>query len=302
MSTGKEQAQSRLANLKAIEPMLSAMRVLSLSNMQMALKRLGALSKYNDRFTRLAAQLPILTPALQSASMSKKNEQERLADKDTKQPARRLLLVLGSSRGICGQYNTRLADLAEKERAEDTSSDLVPFGNRLQRALTQRKQPFSPREAISKGSLPHFASLGAELTEWRNDFEQGHWHSVCVLSFRRKGSGADFQAEISPLFPMQVVHQELVADHSWPAPIIEGDPLLMRAKIDEHLRALYFYQLLLEAVAAENIFRYRLLEDARENTEELLEELNQSIQIERRKEITRQLQETLAGSGLLAGR
>jgi len=55
-------------------------------------------------------------------------------------------------------------------------------------------------------------------------------------------------------------------------------------------------------VAAENLFRYRLLEEAKENTDQLLEELGQAIQAERRKQITQQLQELLTGSDMLGRR
>ena len=59
---------------------------------------------------------------------------------------------------------------------------------------------------------------------------------------------------------------------------------------------------MLDAIAAENLYRYRLLEEAKENTSKLLEELAQAIHIERRREITQQLQELLSGSGMLLER
>jgi len=73
-------------------------------------------------------------------------------------------------------------------------------------------------------------------------------------------------------------------------------------QIESHLLAIRFYQLILDAIAAENLYRYRLLEEAKENTSNLLEELTLAIQSERRKEITQQLQELLVGSGMLAQR
>ena len=88
----------------------------------------------------------------------------------------------------------------------------------------------------------------------------------------------------------------------FPPPIIEGNPFRMMEQIDRHLLAIRFYQLILDAIASENLYRYRLLEEAKENTSNLLEELTLAIQSERRKEITQQLQELLVGSGMLAQR
>ncbi len=54
MSEGKERAQSRLENLKAIEPLISSLRVLSLSTMQMAMNRQSTLDEYATRFNEVA--------------------------------------------------------------------------------------------------------------------------------------------------------------------------------------------------------------------------------------------------------
>ena len=88
----------------------------------------------------------------------------------------------------------------------------------------------------------------------------------------------------------------------FPEPIVEGDPELIFEKIDSHIIAIQFYRLILDTVAAENLFRFRLLEEAKENTSNLLEELTLEVQANRRKEITQQLQELLVGSGMLAQR
>jgi hypothetical protein len=54
VSEGKERAQSRLENLQAIEPLISSLRVLSLSTMQMATNRQGMLDDYAERFNEVA--------------------------------------------------------------------------------------------------------------------------------------------------------------------------------------------------------------------------------------------------------
>lgn len=73
-------------------------------------------------------------------------------------------------------------------------------------------------------------------------------------------------------------------------------------RIENHLNAIRLYDLILDAISAENLYRYRLLEEAKENTESLVDELSIALQIERRKAITQQMQQLGVASGMLAER
>jgi len=68
------------------------------------------------------------------------------------------------------------------------------------------------------------------------------------------------------------------------------------------LNAIRLYDLILDAIGSENMYRYRLLEEAKENTESLVEDLSITLQIERRKNITQQMQQLGVASGMLGER
>src|SRR5690606_29548583 len=112
-----------------------------------------------------------------------------------------------------------------------------------------------------------------------------------VISFRRQSAGTEYKSRLTHLLPANETLEEREGREAlpWPKPIIEGDPYKLLELLNDHLVAIKFYQLILEAVAAENLFRFRLLEEAKENSSNLLEELRQSIQIEHRKDVTQQL-------------
>jgi ATP synthase F1 gamma subunit len=299
MSEGKERAEARLSNLEAIEPLLGSLRVLSLSTMQMALNRQASLSAYSERFSLVAAQVRSLV----GSKLEKLAVEERFDYTPVEQ--NQVLAVIGSSRGICGQYNKQLAKLTSQrlERERDLPAKVVAFGVRVQRALAQEGIEFERRETLGQGSRPAYDLAAQLLRGWKAAYEQGTLARVEILSFRKTGSNS-YSPVITTLLPASGISSEEgePTQLPFPPPIIEGNPERMLVQIESHLLAIRFYQLILDAIAAENLYRYRLLEEAKENTSNLLEELTLAIQSERRKEITQQLQELLVGSGMLAQR
>ncbi len=300
MSEGKERAEARLSNLEAIEPLLGSLRVLSLSTMQMALNRQASLSTYSERFSLVAAQVRSLV----GNKLVSREVEERFDYRPVEQT--QVLAVIGSSRGICGQYNKQLARLAfEQLKQKDAlPTKILAFGVRVQRALIQEGVQFEGQETLGRGSTPAYDLAGQFLRGWTAAFETGTLAKVEILSFRKRNVGTNYNPVFTTLLPAggAANHEDEQKKLPWPAPIIEGKPEVMLEQIDRHLLAIRFYQLILDAIAAENLYRYRLLEEAKENTSNLLDELELAIQSERRKEITQQLQELLVGSGMLAQR
>ncbi len=300
MAESQESNVKRLENLQAIEPLLGSLRVLSLSSLQMAHNRQEALQDYAQHFKLAAAQLA----AAVNKRELKAKKQESKADRGY-QKGKTILAVLGSTRGIVGQYNRRLARQT-KELAEKHSGllEVWAYGDRVQRALTQEGVAFLAKQDLSAGSRPNYEAASETLRSWLEQIEQGELERVLVLSFRKRERGSSYELALTRLLP-ESRDSEVDSDDSvlpWPEPIIEVDPAVILQRIRLHLRAIDFYELILDGVAAENFYRYRLLEEAKENTSKLLEELAQAIHIERRREITQQLQELLSGSGMLLER
>ena len=301
MSEGKERAEARLSNLEAIEPLLGSLRVLSLSTMQMALNRQASLSEYAERFTMVAEQVR----SLAGNQLGKPEVEERFDYRPVEQS--QVLAVIGSSRGICGQYNKQLARLmAERLKQKDgLPAKVLAFGARVQRALIQEGVKFEAHATLGQGSMPDYDLAARLLREWSTGYDKGKLAKVEILSFRKRSANNNYSPVFTTLLPASALDATQEGDQKslpWTPPIIEGNPERMLEQIESHLLAIRFYQLILDAIAAENLYRYRLLEEAKENTSTLLEELRLAIQSERRKEITQQLQELLVGSGMLAQR
>jgi len=61
-----------------------------------------------------------------------------------------------------------------------------------------------------------------------------------------------------------------------------------------------FYQTLINSAAAEHAARYQLMEEAGQNSDRLVEEMTEILQMYRRQSITQEMQELAAGAGLLS--
>jgi len=301
VSEGKERAQSRLENLQAIEPLISSLRVLSLSTMQMATNRQGMLDDYAERFNEVAGL--IRKTANRKTVMLTQEETFNFRSIEQHQ----VLAVIGSTRGIVGQYNKNLVRMTREylQAKQGESVRVLAFGQRIHPLLRQEGIPFTGRGNLSSGSLPDYDVAAKLIREWDHGLAERSLQKVSILSYRRMGSNTNYRPALTELLPAK---NERLSDEqedekeTWPMPIVEGDPELIFEKIESHIIAIQFYRLILDSVAAENLFRFRLLEEAKENTSNLLEELSLEVRANRRKEITQQLQELLAGSGLLAQR
>ena len=306
MGEGKERAKARLENLEAIEPLISSLRVLSLSTMQMAMNRQKSLDEYAARFNEVADQVIQMTGWEPSSLLAKyENGNEEFSKAEPYQ----VLAVIGSTRGIVGQYNKNLARLAKEFIAQndDLPVRIVAFGKRIHPIMRQEGLDFAERDNLSTGSLPDYDVAATLIREWSEGFENGDLKKVSILAFQRNEENHQYEATISELLPGKMEAPSGPAEEEekelfWPPPIVEGEPKLIFEQIESHMIAIHFYRMILDSVAAENMFRFRLLEEAKENTSKLLEELSLEVQANRRKEITQQLQELLVGSGMLAQR
>jgi len=156
-----ERAENRLANIRTVEPILSALRTISLGSWQAVLKRKDDVRRYEER---LAATLPALLPhlptdrrtvcpPLSSPPWGGKKERtspllgwgkERTSPllgwgKERTSPpmggkegglplggkeegARIVALVVGSERGLCGRFNAAVVERAERYLAEQEAA------------------------------------------------------------------------------------------------------------------------------------------------------------------------------------
>jgi F-type H+-transporting ATPase subunit gamma len=286
-----ERAQARLDHIRTVEPILSALRTISLGSWRATLKQRTGVQRYGER---LAAILPLLVPYLPIG---------RRARRETSPTSRVVALVIGSERGLCGRFNMAVVERAERYLIEQETVgvqvELMALGTRVCRIFQRHKQPLAWSGALSIAVLPPF-HLAFDLTRrWLVRYEERELDAVDLVYNAYHGTG-HYEPTVVRLIPPQLPPDGPNSlSEPWPPPIIETDPLSLYAHVVGQWAAVSLYGLLLDSAAAEHATRYQIMESATQNANRLIEELTLAVRAARRHAITREMQELAAGAGLI---
>jgi F-type H+-transporting ATPase subunit gamma len=293
MTDSFERARSRLNNLQAIEPLLGALRTMSLGTMQKAQMKLQDLQEYEENYNRILVEI---LPHMKIRGQKPEREQK-------KNLAPTILLLIGSERGLCGKFNENLVHSAKQWILEKNlhSFQIWAMGTRLVNHLEKAGMAVSWRKPLPSSALISYEETYRFTQTWIEQYEAYQFNQFYVLHNQKIGSGSTTCSSFR-LLPYEVQHQMSVIEEeaeAWPPPIIETDPNGIYNQIIQHYIASSLYRILLLSAVAEHSARYNLMEEANDNTEEIIDELRMVINRERKRKITKEMQELAAGAGLL---
>jgi len=295
MSQHFERAQSRLDNIKAIEPLLSALRTISMGNWQMALKKITMIKEYKKNFNPIITEVMPHLEKTKAMRNKQKRPEESIADT--------IILIVGSERGLCGNFNESLAKnaVAWIEAQKYSSIDVWVLGSRMIQTLKKKSINISWHNTLPAGSLISYQQSYLLTQEWIEKYEIFDFNQFLIL-YNQIEQKKNFQFTTLKLLPYEIKLPLALIENQkkrWPPSIIETNPIGIYHQIIQFYIASSFYQVLLKSAAAEHAARFRLMEEAQENAEEIIKEMTQIINTERKKQITQQMQELAAGAGLL---
>jgi F-type H+-transporting ATPase subunit gamma len=278
-----DRIETRLENIRSVEPILGALRTISLGAWQSAQKQRGVVRQYS---ARLLAVLAYLLPHL-----------PKPPGPPAESDGRTVVLVVGGERGLVGRFNEDVVDRAQGYLIRhEEGTEWMALGRRAVRLLERRRFPLSWTTRLTATALPS-EQVAVTLTErWLERFEMGEIAAVDVIYNAYLGAGR-YRPVVERLIPPQL--PPVSTEETWPPPIIETDPLSLYARVMGAWAAAGLYGRLLESAASEHSTRYQLMDSATENAQELIEELNAAVLAFRRQSITRQMQELMVGAGML---
>jgi F-type H+-transporting ATPase subunit gamma len=297
MSQSYERIVARLNNLRAIEPLLGALRTISMGTWQIALNKLGRLADYQENYQQILAQIaPLLKKERPGKSLSKGKESE----------CAQVLLLIGTERGLCGKFNENLVADAQAwmESQPETCFSIWAMGSRMTQALSQQGLAPDWSEPLSANSLSSYHQAYLTTQGWLQSYEAATFDRLTLFHQKAKGEGK-VEAERVDLLPFTLEADSSAAndaDLPWPPPIVETDPEGIFRQLNEHFIASTFYRALLESAVAEHSSRFILMEEAKKNADDIITALNRDLNVERKRKITREMQELAIGAGLIDNR
>ncbi len=262
---------------------------------QMAQNKLGLMNQFDGHFNQLIVQiLPAINP---------KVSRKRVVRTGGNTPTDAFVLIVGSERGLCGKFNENLSINAMHWISEQDfqSIRIGAIGSRMVQTLTKLGTTLSWQRPLSTGDLASYRKAYSQTREWINEFETYHFNNLIVL-FNELSGENQFEFSVVKLLPYEthLPEPEIREEPSlWPPSIIETDPKGIYNQIIQHYIASTFYKILLRSAIAENSSRYLMMEEAKQNAQEIIEELNREVNNERKRQITQETQELAVGAGLI---
>lgn len=292
MSETLERSQERLDNIQAIEPILGAMRAIAMGSWQTALKRRASLQIYRDEFRNIYR---FVLPRIPKKTTGDEGPEPGVSNL--------VVLVIGSEQGLIGNFNRDLVafslEYLKKREGDQTRVKFWLLGSRLKRIFLQQKIQFNHFESLSTTSLPAFNAAADMVCQWLVCYDRFELDAVDVIYNSYLGASR-YNIQVDRLIPFTKSYlkgsQSMV---NWPYPIIETDPMRLFTQLIRQEMAIQLYEAMLASAASEHSTRYQLMEEASQNSEQLIDELTMDLQTIRRQAITREMQELAAGAGLL---
>jgi F-type H+-transporting ATPase subunit gamma len=203
--------------------------------------------------------------------------------------AQRSLVVLNSSRGLCGGFNVNLLAAAGRFAGEFPGTAVIPLGTRGSEKLIRQG---ADAAYIGAGLMENlsFQRAGEVLRSLSAKPAEIH------IAYNAYRGSIVLKPTVYRLYP---VPEELGRPADPEEIILEpSPPALLGALLDHYVQA-RFYQLLLSSLLAELTSRLMVLNSAVRNSRDLISGLQLSINKQRQATITRELSEVVASAEIL---
>jgi F-type H+-transporting ATPase subunit gamma len=204
----------------------------------------------------------------------------------------RIIAAFGSSQGLCGAYNEKVADaVAEVIRDKDV---LFVIGRRLTSSLLLRHIPFgsySDSVLSISGIQPALEKTIVQIMDIYRKKEFYNLTFIFTSVFENKA-----QVAIEQILPPDIDGMLAMGpDNRAPFTYLNAEVIFARAL--EELLYISFYRCYAESLRSENWYRLRSMEGASETVKKHIGELSSLQKYVRQEEITEEMLEIL-GSGM----
>jgi len=229
------------------------------------------------------------------------SDPDRLVTAPPAPPGQVGVVIFGSDQGMCGQFNSRIAEHAisavESAASDSRPMNILVIGRRIVPLLESAGLSIDEQLAPAT-SLVGITSLVQEILvrveQWRSRLGVDE----IVLLYNKSLGGAAYEPHTQQLFPVDLQWLGELHSRKWPSrglPIhtIEWQPLFA-ALIREFFHTVLF-QASAESLASENASRLASMQAAERNIEEKLEELNMHFRLLRQGTITEELLDITSG-------
>ncbi len=296
MSGQLKEIKQRIGSINEIQQMTKAMKMVAAAKLQRAQKAIKRLRPYDHRLHK------VLSHVLQST------EEGHIPYSEDRSPENVTLVLLTSDRGLCGSFNTNLIRQTRhllktkyKEQNEAGNVTILSIGKKGGKYFERYNQPINAKYQQLFDDL-NFTSAAEVAQYLMNRFDEEKVDRVELIysKFVNAAKQEFVNEQFLPVVPHNKSEEETTNEKDiTPDYIFEPS----RSRILERLIPLilktYLYRALRDNFASEQGARMVAMDNATENADELLEELELSYNQARQAAITKEISEIVAGANAL---
>jgi len=281
----------RRKSIRNIRKITRTMQLIATARFQAAFNRAVASRPYTEKLSELVADLARAGDGLDHPLLKTKNPAAPAA-----------VVVVSSSRGLCGGYNsnvlrTALGFIDERKRAGQ-SSEVTVFGKKGISYFRFLRQAFS-EATTDVGDAPRFEQIEPIANELIQRFLDGEISAVYVSYMRFYSAGKQRPETIqllplAPSAPAEGAKAKAVDYEFRPEPGALLDDLLPA------VARIRLFQSFLDAAVSEQIARMVAMKAATEASEEMIKNLSRQYNRARQTQITMELLDIVGGANALA--
>ncbi len=288
-----EQLQAQIENVRDLRSVVKTMKALAAVSIRQYQTAVESLLDYH-RTVETGLQFVLQAPNWDSDRDPNLIDKASTASGDTL-----VAIVFGSDRGLCGQFNEKVARLADEKLTDFPEENLfiAAVGDRVSLPLQAQKRQISARFSVPNsiaGITDRVRELLVSLQNWRSEKNVRR----VLLFYNRSRSGSAYEPQQFSLLPLNENWLRELQERDRPSsglPSFYGDRAAMfSALIREHL-FVSLYRAFAESLASENASRLSSMQAAEKNIRERLDDLTSQYRRQRQSAITSELLDIASG-------
>ncbi|HTW88211.1 MAG TPA: FoF1 ATP synthase subunit gamma [Candidatus Binataceae bacterium] len=281
----ERETATRITSLNQLREIVAAIRAMSASQMQQALKSLDAIHGYSELIREALAEAATLLVSVE-------------AIEDVPRPNKVGVVVFCGEHGLCGGFNDQVLRVAERAVATgEGGCVLIVIGTRGAQICAERGLSTDlviPMATHCAGVTGAARRVAGEIYRM---FSERRIAGVEVI-YAQHAEGQSGRVERHRLLPLEVPVAQKTSTRL--APIINLRP----QRLFDDLGGEYFFAMLenaaMQSFFSENSTRFRTMEAAHQNIQNKSAELTKLMQRLRQESVTTEILDLISGSAALA--
>lgn len=275
----------RIASTKSTLKITSAMKLVSAAKLSKAQNRIQSLKPYSNE----------LDSTIRTASALATDYSHEFLNENG--VAKSAIVVVSSNKGLCGGYNSQLYKKVKKTLTESNEDFDLYFVGRKVRELLQRDGYKSSKNFEFAKSEPTYDEIVAIVNEVTELFTEAKYGKV-YIAFNSFVSAIEFNPTVKQLLPFSISEEEkeaLVKEYPVDFKYEPSAEQILDSLIPEVV-VMTVYAGILDAIAAEHASRMTAMDNATNNSKDMIRNLTLTANKLRQAAITTELTEIVSGA------